>query len=158
MKLFLPILSIYVLACNNPSGSPSMENEGKADPLLRPAVAKQTITDLFDEAGDIDSLVILYYSDKIKFRYYRFYTTASEQHLKVFKENLQSDTIANNQCLKDGTIYGYKQGKIYTTIYFNLSDQCKFLRLFKNGRLYDYPLNHLLQEALKRFKKSARDP
>jgi hypothetical protein len=117
-----------------------------------------TILQLFEESGSIDSLVILYFKDKLRFRYYTFYTTTDQEHLSLFKANLAADTASDTNCVKDGTIYCYIKGNIYTTLYFALSDSCRNLRLFKNGRLYNYPLDPAFQLTLKNLQRKSKEP
>lgn len=159
MKLLAVMFFLCIgAACQNPSNSSGIGDTKQDKSIPGAESPKQTILKLFDEAASIDSLVILYFKDKEKFRFYTFYTTANVQPLSLLKENLNLDTIANKECLKDGTIYGYIKGSIYTTLYFNLSDSCEYLRLFKNGKLYNYPLGYSFKEELKSLKKLAKNP
>ena len=118
-----------------------------------------TIIGLFAEANAIDSLVLLYFTDKVNFRYYTFSQTTKKEDLAALRENLSTITSTyNSACKKDGTIYGYINGQIYTTFYFNMTDSCRGLRLYKNGVLYNYPINDAFLERLRFLKTTSVNP
>ncbi|MBN8787395.1 MAG: hypothetical protein J0I84_09910, partial [Terrimonas sp.] len=140
-------------ACN----SPSSENQKQAP---RQVIVEQlhSMTSLFEEFSKVDSLVVLFFSDKKKFRYYTVAVSTDQEILATFQDNARFFKTASPQCLKDGTIYCYNKGSIFATVYFNMTDSCSYLSMFKGADLYYFPLIEEFKVQLLNLKKSAVAP
>ena len=154
-KYMLGILLVFFCSCGQNAGSKA--NEEKDTTIISNEFEKEALK-MFPESAEVDSLVILYYRDKERFRYYTFHATNKKGTVKALYDNLERVTVSPDTCTKDGTIYCYIKGNIYNSVYFNITPPCAYISMIHNGRLHRYKMSEALKADLQDLKLKAVEP
>ncbi|MRG47756.1 hypothetical protein GFS24_21715 [Chitinophaga sp. SYP-B3965] len=155
MRKYGMILLLAIFwSCGQPSDNKTSESK---DTLAVERFDKEVLK-MFPETADVDSLAILYFTDKVKFRYYTYYATGDKGIINALYKNLETVTVSPDTCTKDGTIYCYVKGNVYNSIYFNITDPCAYISMIGNGRLHRYKISEDLKAQLLDLKSKAVEP
>lgn len=151
MWRYLPvILAILLLSCKNKQESKQPIGSGIA-------VKDSSFMSLVPGTEKVDSIVILFYKDE-RYRYYTYFPTDSAALIKTLKANLKTAKSALSNCRKEGTIYLYVDGKIFNTLYFNVSPGCEYLSFIFNGSVRRYEISTSLISALREINPISIQP
>ena len=141
MKSFISLLTLAVLftSCSNEKS--------------------RTGLDLMPEMVHTDSVQIIYFKTPEDPRYFTYTSVNDADFIGPLVKDVTAETIPENNCMKEGKIYCYKNGEIFNTIFFAyLDDACPILRYIKNGNLYYFPMSTKVKAGLERYNAIAKEP
>lgn len=160
MRLVWFLWMISFVACVNDSRQASKKDGMQSNIVLLDGL------DLIKGMREADSVQILYYKDSTMdperySRYYTYFASRDTNLLGALKRNLQQPYRTRDRwdsCRSTGKIHVFNQADPVKTVYYGLSDTCRYLYYIRDGIFYYFKPTDELSRVLLVRKKEAGEP
>lgn len=115
---------------------------------------------LYPELVLTDSVQVIYYDTLDQDQYFTYFTSTDDSIIAPVVKDASAMAIDTTNCPKEGKIYCFVKGKIYTTIYFSTGkENCSpHFRYIRDAQLYCFAMSERSREMLTSKRSRALRP